>query len=293
MEILSEEVIKETGLTPEQVSALSPKLTDYISDQKKEWDKKANDNAEGILTGAANYLQEKTGVKVERQQGEKFGDYVARISTTALESKSSEIERLKSEYQQKIKEFKGDDATKAELEIAKQKLDAAQKQLANYDELTDKAGKYDTVSKELSEFKVMAAFGNVKPSFSKEANQYEVSAKWDSFQKRVQQKYNIEIVDGEYIAVDKENHYKNVKLSELVSSDEELKSITGERAIPGVGSKSFKLDGLNDEVPEEAKKDTAKRAAFIEAQLAKEGLTVTSPDYAKRFGELNKKIKES
>ncbi|GEJ46018.1 hypothetical protein [Chryseobacterium sp. ON_d1] len=293
MEILSEEVIKETGLTPEQVSALTPKLTDYFSDQKKEWDKKANDNAEGILTGAANYLQEKTGVKVERQQGEKFGDYVARISTTALESKSSEIERLKSEYQQKIKDFKGDDATKAELEIAKQKLDAAQKQLANYDELTDKAGKYETASKELSEFKIMAAFGNVKPAFSKEANQYEVKAKWNDFQKRVQDKYTIEIVDGEYIAVDKDNHYKNVKLTDLVNSDVELKSITGERAAAGVGSKSFKIEGLNEDVPEDAKKDTAKRAAFIEAQLAKEGLTVTSPGYAKRFGELNKKIRES
>ncbi|MCC3214955.1 hypothetical protein LIV57_06695 [Chryseobacterium sp. X308] len=293
MEILSEEVIKETGLTPEQVSALTPKLTDYFSDQKKEWDKKANDNAEGILSGAANYLQEKTGVKVERQQGEKFGDYVARISSTALESKASEIENLKSEYQQKIKEFKGDDATKAELEIAKQKLDAAQKQLANYEELTEKASKYESASKELSEFKVMAAFGNVKPAFSKEANQYEVKAKWDDFQKRVQDKYSIEIVDGEYIAVDKENHYKNVKLSDLVNSDSELKSITGERVVPGVGSKSFKIEGLNEDVPEEAKKDTAKRAAFIEAQLAKEGLTVTSPEYARRFGELNKKIKES
>lgn len=296
MEFLNEDAVKELGLTPEQVEGITPKFNEYISNQKLEWDKKANENAEGILSGAVKYLQEKTGVKEDRQQGEKYADYLARISDKAFEGKKSELETAKAEYDKKLKEFKGDDATKEELQKAKDKLDAAQKQLADYDTLKEKADKYEEATKSLSELKRQAAFGNVKPAFNKDANEYEVKAKWAEFQKRVEEKFNIEFVDGEYIAVDKENQYKQTKLSELVANDEELKGITSERVVPGLGSKgkSFKVDGLNTEVPEEAKTDTAKRAEFIKEIMAKEGLTdVTNPAYSKRFAELNKKIKGS
>ncbi|MGH1520540.1 hypothetical protein [Chryseobacterium sp. JK1] len=295
MEFLTGEFAKELGLTPEQITGITTKGTEYISDQKKEWDKKANENAEGILTGAANYLQEKTGVKLDRQSGEKFGDYVSRISTSALESKSAEIEKLKSEYNQKIKDFKGDDATKAELEAARQKLDDAQKQLADYDTVKDKAGKFESVSNELSEFKIKAAFGDAKPVFSKDANQYEVQAKWAEFQKRTQDKYNIELVDGEYLAIDKENQYKNVKLSELVANDEVLKSITTERKPGGIGARvdTSKVEGIEGDVPVTAKTDVVERTKIVKDQIAKEGISPTDPRYSVRFAELNKKITET
>ncbi|MDR3026054.1 hypothetical protein [Chryseobacterium sp.] len=295
MEFLTEDVVKELGLTPEQVSSITSKGTEYISDQKKEWDKKANDNAEGILTGAANYLQEKTGVKIERQNGEKFGDYVSRISTAALESKTNEIEKLKTEYNQKIKDFKGDEATKQELETAKKNLDDAKKQLADYDTLKDKAEKFDTATSELSAFKIKAAFGDVKPAFSKDANQYEVSAKWNDFQKRTQEKFNLELVDGEYLAIDKENQYKTIKLSELVVSDEDLKTITSERQVGGTGAKvdKTKIEGIDGDIPVTAKTDVTERTKIVKEQIAKEGILPTDPRYSARFAELNKKIKES
>lgn len=292
MEFLTEDVTKELGLTPEQVTGITTKGTEYISDQKKEWDKKANENAEAILTGAANYLQEKTGVKEDRQQGEKFGEYFSRLSNKALEAKTGEIETLKTEYNQKLKDFKGDEATKKELESAKAKLDDAQKLLADYDVLKDKAGKYDDTTKELSEFKVKAAFGNVKPSFSKDANAFEVKAKWEDFQKRTQEKYNIELVDGEYLAVEKDNQYKTIKLSELAEKDEDLKPLTNERVVPGIGSKvdKSKIDGIEEEIPKTAKTDSKERTKIIKDQLAKEGIATTDVNYSTKFSELNKKI---
>lgn len=295
MEFLTEDVAKELGLTPEQVTGITSKGTEYISDQKKEWDKKANENAEAILSGASEYLQEKTGVKEGRQQGEKFGDYFARLSNKALEVKNGEIEALKADYQKKLKDFKGDEATKLELETAKQKLDDAQKLLADYDTLKDKAEKFETATSELSAFKIKAAFGDVKPAFSKDANQYEVSAKWNDFQKRTQDKYNLELVEGEYLAIDKENQYKTIKLSDLVASDEDLKSITSERQVGGTGAKvdKTKIEGIEGDVPVTAKTDVTERTKIVKEQIAKEGILPTDPRYSARFAELNKKIKES
>lgn len=288
----NEENIKEANLTPEQISALTPKMTDYVSEQKKQWDGKANTDAEAILSGAASYLQEKTGVKEDRLQGEKFGDYVARISEKAVEGKKSEVDRLKSDYDQKLKDFKGDEATKAELDDAKQKLDDAQKLLANYDELKTKAEKYDTTSGELSEYKKKVAYGSVKPVFNKDANQYEINAKWKAFQTTTESKYDIELVDDEYIAIDKENQHKRVKLSELVAKDEDLKSLITGRVVPGTGAKGAKLtvEGFDADITEDIKKDSAERTKIIKEQLAKEGITVTSKEYPKKFAEYNKKI---
>ncbi|MFP7656088.1 hypothetical protein [Chryseobacterium proteolyticum] len=293
--VITDELAKEAGLTPEQVAALNPKINDYVSEQKKEWDGKANENAENILSGAAKYIQEKTGVKEERQQGEKLGDYLSRISDKAIESKSNEVAQLKKDYEQKIKEFKGDEATKAELEASKKKLDDAQKLLADYDDLKEKASKYESTEQTLSEYKRKAAFGNVKPAFSKDANSYEVDAKWKAFQKNIEEKYTIELVDDDYIAIDKENKYKHIKLSELVEKDESLKPLTSERQVAGTGAKATKItvEGFNVEVTEEAKKSTAERTKVIKEQLTKEGISLTSPEYSKKFAEYNKKIMEA
>lgn len=293
--IITEELAKELNLTPEQVSAINPKITDYVSDQKKEWDGKANEQAEGILSGAAKYFQDKTGVKEDRQQGEKFADYFQRVSDRALEGQKSKLEEAQAEYAKKLKDFKGDEATKAELDKAKSDLDEAKKQLADYDVVKEKAGKYDETSKSLSDYKRMAAFGNVKPSFTSGANKYEVDAKWKDFQKRVEDKYNIELVDGEYMAVDKENQYKNCKLSDLVEKDEELKSITEERKQGGTGAtgEKFKVEGFDGEISKDVKTNTVERSKLIKEKLAKDGISVTDPSYAAKFSEYNKKIIET
>lgn len=292
----NEENIKAANLTPEQIAALTPKMADYVSEQKKSWDGKANNDAEAILSGAAKYLQEKTGVKEDRQQGEKFGDYLSRISEKAIENKKTEVDKLKADYETKLKDFKGDEATKSELEAAKTKLDDAMKKLADYDDLKDKADKYEKTSGELSEYKKKVAYSSVKPSFSKDANEYEVKAKWKAFQDATEAKYNIEQGENdEYYAVDKENQHKKVKLSDLVAANEDLKTLIGEKAKAGVGSKGAKItvEGMDVEMTDEVKKDSAARTKAIREQLAKENLTPASPNYSKRFAELNKKILES
>lgn len=288
----NEENIKDANLTPEQIVALTPKMTDYVSEQKKAWDGKANTDAEAILTGAATYLQEKTGVKEDRQQGEKFADYLSRLSDKAIESKKSEVDKLKTDYETKLKDFKGDEATKQELQDAKQKLDDAQKKLADFDTFKEKAEKYETTSNELSEYKKKVAYSSVKPTFSKDSNEYEVKAKWNEFQKATEAKYNIELDGDDYIAVDKENQHKRVKLSELVAKDEGLKSVITGRVVPGTGAKGTKItvEGIEADITDEIKKDSAERTKIIREQLAKEGVTPTSRDYSKRFSELNKKI---
>lgn len=292
MDFLTEDAIKELGLTPEQVTAITTKGADYLSEQKKAWDGKANTDAEAILSGAAKYFQDKTGVTEERQQGEKFGDYFARVSDKAFEGKKTELETAKAEYTQKLKDFKGDEATKAELETAKQKLDDAQKKYADYDTLKEKADKYDVTSKELSDYKLKNAYNSVKPVFSKEANEYEVKAKWKAFQDATEAKYTIEQDGDDYVAVDKENVHRKIKLSELVEKDENLKSLITGRTVPGTGAKgkTLKAEGIDADITEETKKDSAERTKIVREQLAKDGITPTSPSYSEKFAELNKKI---
>ncbi|MDV4026229.1 hypothetical protein CMT52_18005 [Elizabethkingia anophelis] len=293
MDFITEDLAKEANLTPEQVAALNPKFSNYISDQKKEWDGKANENAESILSGAAKYLMEKAGVNEERLQGEKFGDYFNRLSEKALTSKKSEVDKLKSDYEEKLKNFKGDETTKQELQAAKTKLDDALKKYADYDQLKEKADKYEDASKNLSSLKIEVAFSNVKPNFPDSVNSYEAKAKWSEFQKGILEKYNLELVEDEVLAIDKENQYKQLKLSELVAKDTVISALL-ENKPAGTGAKSsLDIKDLPFKVSEEALKNTSERAKAIKEQLAKEGISETSSEYAARFAEYNKKIMEA
>lgn len=294
MDFLTEDLQKEHNFTPEQIAVLKPLYDNDIATKKKDWDGVANTNAENILSGAAKYAQTKLGVTDERQAGEKWGDYMNRIADKSIESKAGEVERLKTEYAQKLKDFKGDDATKAELEKAKSDLDEAKKTLANFDEIKGKADKYDEASESLKGLKLEVAFTNVKPNFPDTVNSYEAKAKWDDFKKGILEKHTIELVDGVAMAIDKDNQYKTTKLSDLVAADKELEALTKGRQQTGTGAKGagkeITIEGLDFNVPEEAKTDTKERAKVIREQLAKEGINATDSKYAAKFSDYNKKI---
>ena len=86
----SAEFITENGLTAEQVTAVTGQFTnEFIPNLKKEYDGVANTNAEGILSGASKYAKEKLGFELDRDQGEKYGDYLKR----ALDSKFSSTQQ--------------------------------------------------------------------------------------------------------------------------------------------------------------------------------------------------------
>ncbi len=294
MDFITTEEATALGLTTEQVTALTPKYNDHVAGLKKEWDGVANTNAENILSGAAKYAQTKLGVTDERQAGEKWGDYMNRIADKSIESKAGEVERLKTEYAQKLKDFRGDDATKAELDAAKAELDKAKQILANYDEIKGKADKYDEASESLKGLKLEVAFTDVKPKFPDTVNSYEASAKWEAFKKGILEKHTIELVDGVAMAIDKENQYKTTKLSDLVAADKDLEELTKGRQQSGNGAhgagKNIKIDGVDFEVPENAKTDSKERTKAIREQLAKENIPPTHDDYTKKFSEYNKKI---
>lgn len=294
MDFISQEEITALGLTPEQVTGLTPKYNDHIATLKQGWDGTANANAENILSGAAKYVQTKLGVTEDRQQGEKYGDYLARLADKSIETKQSDVNRLKSDYEQKLKDFKGDDATKAELDSAKSELDKAKQILANYDEIKGKADKFDETNEKLNGLKLEVAFSNVKPNFPDTTNSYEVAAKWNEFKESILSKYTIELVEGVPTAIDKENQYKQVKLSELVASDKEIEVLVKGRQQAGTGAKTagknIAIEGVNFDVPESAKKDTQERAKIIREQLAKENIAPTSKEYSTKFAEYNKKI---
>jgi hypothetical protein len=291
MEFITDEVKTSLGLSEEQINGLTPLYTDHFANKQKEWDNKANENAEGILNGAVSKIVEVT--KVTRNQGEKVADYIVRANETHLSTLKTELETAKSDYAQKLKDFKGDDATKAELQKAKDELDKAKQTLANFDEIKAKADKYDETSQALSGLKLQVAFQGVKPNFPDTVNPYEAKAKWDEFVKGVQDKYTIELVDGEAVCKDKENEYKTAKLSDLVSTNEDLTKLLQGRQQTGAGGKPIektKIDGVPFEVPKNATTD--ERSTAIKEYLLKGGIAVTSPDYSQKFAELNTKIIE-
>ena len=289
MDFLTQEKITELGLTTEQVSSIAPLYNETIATLKKEWDNKANENAEGILQGAALKVTEVT--KATRNQGEKIADFIVRASQQHLNNLKTDLETAKEEYNQKLKDFKGDEATKAELAQAKQALDEAKKTLADYDAIKDKASKYEPLETEYKNLKLQVAFQSVKPNFPESVNPYEAKAKWDEFVKGVEGKYIIELVDGEAICKDKENEYKVVKLKDLVSDNESIKTLVAGRQQQGTGGKAItkKIEGMPFEIPENASRQEIHK--LIESHIiSKEGIKISDSKYATRFSELWGKI---
>ena len=105
MDFITEEVKKASGLTDEQIEAIKPLYESDIATKKQSWDNKANTDAEGILQGAAGKVEELTNVK--RTQGEKVADYIIRAGNEHLTTQKAEVETLKTEYAQKLKDFDG------------------------------------------------------------------------------------------------------------------------------------------------------------------------------------------
>lgn len=290
MDFLTQDIIEKAGLTEDQLATIKPLGESYIADLKKSWDGKANSDAEGILNGAATKIAEVT--KVNRNQGEKIADYIVRAGNEHLAVKQSEFETAKSQYEQKLKDFKGDEATKAELDAAKTKLDAAQKRLAEVEPLVEKASKYDELATKYDTMKIQTAFSTVKPTFSSEANTFEVKARWQEFVDSIQAKYNVELVDGEAMCVDKENQYSTFKLADLVAAEESLKPLITGRQQQGSGAKlakTTKIDGVPFEINKEAT-NPEKYAAIADYLVTKEGLNKISKEYSERFKELKSKI---
>lgn len=290
---LSKELIEQHQLSEDVVKAISSYGEEQIANIKKEFEGKANENAEGILTGVAKSIRDKFGVNTEREQGEKYGDYLNRVSQMVVSTKKSEIDKIKSDYEEKIKGVKGAETLRTEYEQLQSKLDEVQKKYADYDEVKAKAQKADEYGQQLSGLKLEVAFNNVKPVFPETANKYEVDAKWKAWKETVLKEYNIELVDGKPMAISKENQYKQKELSELLKSDENIKSLLEKREQGGLNAKErekeLSIEGVPFKLP--ANPTAKERQDAIKQYLTNDlKLSSASQEYAKKFAELNQQI---
>lgn len=291
MDFITEEVVKQLNLTPEQIEGLKPVVTNHIADLQKGWDGKANENAERIISGAAESVVKRFGVEEQRQAGEKAADYLARVSEKAFSETKTSLELAKTQYEQKLKDFNGGDATKAELDKAKAELDNAKKQLADFDTYKAKAEKLESLEGEYLTMKKQMAYKEVKPSFPDTVNPYEAKAKWEDFIKEVESKYHIELVDGVATAIDKENQYKTIKLKDLVAQNKDLQDLVQGRQQRGLGGHQKDgetIEGVPFAVPKDATSD--ERTKAIRDYLATQGVSQMSPNYATEFAKYNRLI---
>ncbi|MEN8122210.1 MAG: hypothetical protein ABFS35_17825 [Bacteroidota bacterium] len=287
----TKEFIEEHKLDENQVKGITDFANDQVATLKKDWDSKANSDAEKILQGAITYTQSQTGFNLERQQGEKAGDYFNRFSDSYLSGQKADLDKAKSDYEEKMKGVKGNETLSAEYEKLKVDNDNLLKKYANYDELKEKAEKAEAYGTELSGLKLEVAFNGVKPNFPETVNKYEAAALWNEFKNEVLSKNTIEIVDNVPMAVDKENKHKIVKLSDLLTKNEPITKLLEGRKQDGTGAKQINLtdiEGVPFKVPDKA--DAATRSKLIKEHLTKIGISNTDPKFADEFAKLNKAI---
>lgn len=292
---LSDDFVKDNELSEKQVKAVSTLVnTDYIPTVKKEYDGKANENAEGILTGAAKYAREKSGVDLEREHGEKWGDYFAKLSDKSFETQKKSLETKQIELDEKLKNFKGSDEVKGQLKDEQEKNDSLLKQIAELEPLKGFDEKFKTATEELGTLKLSVAFNSLKPNFPDTANEFEAKARWTEFKNGVLEKYTIEIVDGEPTAIDKENIHKTIKLSDLLEADVNIKELMKGRHQKGTGAKPADLIDIKDvpfKVPEGASSE--EQSKLTREHLIKKFGDPLHKDFATEFIKILTLIKKS
>jgi hypothetical protein len=289
----TQEFITEHKLEDAQISAIKELATSHISTLKGEWDGLANKNAEAIIDGAAKKYSGLTGV--QRETGEKFADYAERAWNVFSESKSNELKTKIAEYDEKIKGAGTDEALKNELIQIKNSYSELQKKEAQFDELNGSGitDKYNTLKEENSTLKLNVAFNSVKPNFPETVNKYESNAKWNEFKKEILKENTLELVDGEWLVINKENkHKQQAKLSDLVGKDAEITRLMEGRQQKGTGGKEItltKIDGVPFDIPVDA--SSSEISKLIKDHLLSKGISVTSDSFSKEFADLHKVIK--
>lgn len=293
MDFITKEVATELGITDEVLGKLTPMYNDHVAKIKNEFEGTANKNAENIIEGAITSTQKKYGVELPRNEGEKNADYLARLNDKVVETQQSNILKLENEWKQKLKDFEGGDATKKELEEAKKKLDDAQIKLAEYDDLKVKADKYEPLETEYKNLKDKVFFQNEKPTFPDSVNPYEAEAKWNKFVNSFNEKWEKSFDEnGKSIAIAKDNPHLKKELKDLISSDEDLKTLLTGRQQAGTGGKAgHKVGELDIVLPDNPTSEDKSKA--INEHLDKLGFPKMSRERTKKFTEVLKQVDEA
>lgn len=290
---LTKEFIEQYGLQENQVEAITKYVsTEVVPNIKKEYDGVANKNAEGILSGAADFAKQSLGVSIEREQGEKLGDYLKRISENHFSKANSDLQAKQKEIEDKLANFKGGDEYKTQLDQLKTEKDNLLKKVAELEPLIGIDQKYKEASDQLTGMKKEVAYNSVKPNFPETVNKYEADAKWNAWKSMVEEKYNIELVDGKPVAVDKENIHKQFELSELIAQDKNIADLLQGRQQKGTGAKPTEfIDGLEVKVAKGATSEEQSKA--VKEYLIQKLGDPLHKDFSKQFLELLAKVKAS
>jgi hypothetical protein len=286
------EFITEAALTPEQVTAINGYVAPKVAEIKTSLGSLANENTEKMIDSVIQSTQKAFGVELTREKGEKHAEYLTRLNALVLNECKANVAKLEQEYQQKLKDFQGDDATKAELQAAKDKLEAAQQKLANYDELTEKAAAAENLTTENQTLTKLVTFGAVKPVFPDVVNAYEADAKWKAAVSKIEEEWDVKLVDKVPMAINKENPFKTEKLETLIKKDEELSKLLEGRQQSGTGATETKqYEGGPFPVPVGVSvKDLA---TLVRNQVISEGIPLMdNKRYPARFKELMGIVKQ-
>ena len=291
---LSQEFIEANGLTEDQVGAINSHLSqEIVPNIKKEYDGLANKNAEGILDGASKAFTEKFGIDLQREKGEKYAEFIGRATEAALEKEKNALVEKEKEYNTKIKDFKGGEAYKEQIQALEAKNDSLLKQVADLEPLKGIDEKYAEATSRLTSMQKEIAYSGVKPVFPESVNKYEADAKWNQFKSGVEEKYNIEIKDGKAIAIDKGNVHKVVPLQDLLDKDENIAGLLKGREQKGLNGKpaaTVAVDGLPFELPKGATSEEITKIVR-EHVLKKFDGNHVAPGFSKEFSELYAKAK--
>lgn len=294
---LTAEQITELGLTDENSPKVSSFLSDQIAEAKKDFNGKANKDAENILTGASEKIRKDTSI--ERNQGEKMGDYITRAWDEHNVIKTKKVTDALDEYNTKIRDFKGDKDLITKISSLEGEKDVLLKKYANFDEMKANAEKYPDLLEKYESNKLQVAFSGVKPNFPDTVNRYEAEAKWGEFKSGILDKYTIIFDDDKWKAKLKSNEYTIKTLSELVDSDDILSKLSEGRKQQGAGGKQIEkieIEGVPFPVPKDV--DSKTKTELIKDYLTKTvGIDPMSDSWSSEFAKYNtlinnRKLKE-
>lgn len=286
---LSQEFIEKNQLSTEQVSAITDFASTHIASLQKDWQGKANENAEAIINGAGNKVIELTGI--QRNQGEKWADYLSRANGLYFEGTKTALERKQAELNEKIKSAGSDETLKSELELVKNQLDSFKEKAANYEEWekADYKGRYEKASEKLTAMERKIAFKSVIPARPDNVNKYEWDAKVKEWEMQALESNHLVFDDNDTAwLVDKENEFKKTKLEDSFKQNKELQTLLEGRKQDGLKSnaKQISIDGLPFKLPENATPQD--RAKAIKEYLASQNINPMSDNYSSEYARLNK-----